>query len=80
MEQLTELMATTSGACIVTVICAFLLVNIVLWLVLPFAVFGIKDKLDKQIKINERIKRNAKNNERTRSTRQAVSFTVRTKT
>jgi F420-0:gamma-glutamyl ligase-like protein len=35
---------------------------VVLWTLLPFAVFGIKDRLDKQIElltaINEQLKRN----------------------
>ncbi len=40
----------------------FGLLILVLWTLLPFAVFGIKDRLDKQIElltaINEQLKRN----------------------
>ena len=40
----------------VVIIILFLVVLAILWFLLPFAVFGIKDKLNKQIMILESIR------------------------
>jgi len=45
--------ATALGTTFGLVIGVFVLALIILWIILPFAVFGIKDKLDKLIQIEK---------------------------
>jgi hypothetical protein len=52
-DEMEELVGFTG---FVVIIILFLVVLAILWFLLPFAVFGIKDKLNKQIMILESIR------------------------
>lgn len=57
MQELLDLSVTNYGIFVVVVVGGFIIVVLFLWLILPFAVFEIKDKIKKLEKNSEAMSR-----------------------